>query len=110
MILKNNSARLITINGKMVSGMRKVAYQVKPGNNPNVDVPDELCQNTFVKVLLELGDLIKVGESVVESTPEPTLYDEMSKEDVKAVAVGMEIDVKSSWTKDKLIEEISKAS
>lgn len=109
MILKNNAKRLITINGAMVKNQRPTAYQIKPGDNPEVDVPDELCDNAFVKALLADGSLIKVGESeVVETDAEPSQYDEMNKTDLTSLAETMGIEVKSAWNKAQIIAEIDK--
>ena len=61
MFLKNNAKRLITVNGKLDSkGQRSVKYQLKPGNNPAVEVPDELCKSAYVKALLESGAIVQV--------------------------------------------------
>lgn len=65
MFLKNNQARLITINGKLDkmedgSYVRSVKYQLKPGNNPAVEVPDELCKTEYVKALLASGAVVQV--------------------------------------------------
>ena len=60
MLLKNNAARLITINGKFENGTRVSSYKISPGNNPAVEVPDELCKNKFVGSLIESGNLIEV--------------------------------------------------
>lgn len=112
MILSNNSARLITINAPFVNHARTTSFKVLPGNNPNVDVPDELCDNAFVKSLLANGSLVKVGESAkVESTEsdEPGQYDEMDKSDLKAIAESFDIEVKSAWSKARIIEEIEKS-
>lgn len=61
MFLKNNAKRLITINGKLDDkGERLTKYQVLPGNNPSVEVPDELCESDYVKTLMSNGDLVQV--------------------------------------------------
>lgn len=61
MFLKNNAKRLITVNGKLDSkGQRSVKFQLKPGNNPAVEVPDELCKTEYVKALLESGAIVQV--------------------------------------------------
>lgn len=108
MLLKNISKRLITVNGAMVNSKRGKVYQVKPGNNAAVEVPDELCENAFVKGLIESGDLQALQSTVVVENEErePTEYDDMSKADVTEVAKSLEIEVKSSWSKNKIIDEI----
>lgn len=94
MILKNNVARLITINGAMVNNQRTKSFQVRPGNNPAVDVPDELCNNKFVKGMIDNGSLIKVGESAeVESE-----YATMSKSDLLSLCESLEIETTSRDT------------
>tara|TARA_R100001480_G_scaffold5449_1_gene12359 strand:+ start:140 stop:547 length:408 start_codon:yes stop_codon:yes gene_type:complete len=61
MFLKNNAKRLITVNGKLDSkGQRSVKFQLKPGNNPAVEVPDELCKTEYVKALLASGSVVQV--------------------------------------------------
>lgn len=60
MLLKNVKARLVTINGRFENGQRVEKYQIKPGNNPAVEVPNKLCESKFVKDLIEDGTLIVV--------------------------------------------------
>ncbi len=105
MLLKNIDKRLITINAtKMKDGKRGKAYQIKPGNNPAVSVPDDVCKgNKFIDILIKSGSLQVIAE-VEQTTNE---YDDMSKDDVKAVAESLDIEVKSSWSKTKIIEEIT---
>lgn len=109
MLLKNIAKRLITINGAMSNNVRKVAYQIKPGNNPAVEVPDELCRNKFVKGLIDEGSLEVVNQPAapveVETTSE---YDDMTKGDLKEYAESLGIDVKSAWSKVEIIAEIVK--
>lgn len=52
--LKNTTARLITINhgGKRID--------VKCGNNPPVDVPDDAVKLPFVQNLIKTGQLLSV--------------------------------------------------
>lgn len=59
MHLKNEAARLITIR-HIVDGA-KVSYQILPGENPAVEVPDAVAKIDLVKALLENGDLRRVG-------------------------------------------------
>lgn len=60
MLLKNVSARLITIRGKTAS------YPILPGENPSVEVPDEVAKCDFVKALIENGGLKVEGKSKSE--------------------------------------------
>lgn len=89
MLLKNNKARLVTINGAFANGQRVEKYQIKPGNNPAVDVPDKLCQSKFVQDLIADGTLVVVGES----EPEPSIYDGMAKKDLATLCESREIEV-----------------
>lgn len=63
--LKNMDKRLITINH---GGKR---YDIKCGNNPSVEVPDEALKTDFVKNLINTGKLVSVGTvAVVEDAGE----------------------------------------
>lgn len=111
MLLKNNVPRLITINDKMVEGKKQKSYQIKPGNNPAVEVPDELCKTTFVKLLIKERSLLVVTAPISTDDDEDLAsgeYDDMDKGELKSYAEALGLDVKSSWTKDKLIDEIVK--
>ena len=109
MLLKNEAARLITINGAMENNVRRTSYKIKPGNNPSVDVPDELCKNKFVESLIEDGDLVVVGQqATVETTETTSEYSDMTKGDLKEYAESLGIDVKSAWSKVEIIAEIEK--
>ncbi len=61
--LKNMDKRLITINH---GGKR---YDIKCGNNPAVEVPDEACETDFVKNLINTGKLVSTV-TVVEDAGE----------------------------------------
>ena len=105
MLLKNNSKRLITINGALVNGQRIKAYQIKCGLNNSASVPDALCDNAFVKALIERGDLTAT-EEVEEVETTDSDYTEMNKDDLTDYAEALGIDVKSAWTKAEIIEAI----
>jgi hypothetical protein len=62
MLLRNVKARLVTINGKFENGVRSEKYQIKPGDNPAVSVPDALCKTQFVQSLIEDGTLVVVDQ------------------------------------------------
>ena len=64
MFLKNEAARLITINYK--EGEKLTSYPILPGENPAVEVPDEVAKIDFVKALLKNGDLLRVGADELE--------------------------------------------
>lgn len=103
MLLKNNKARLITINGKMVNGERNTAYQIKPGDNPSVEVPNELCDNAFVKSLIADGSLTVMDASTPDESSE---YDDMSKADLVALCEAQDIEVGARDTKADLIAKL----
>ena len=105
MLLKNNGKRLITINGKFENGQRLTAYQIKPGNNPAVEVPDELCDNSFVKSLIKDGSLAATA-TTVEAVVSTSVYDDMTKADLAAMCEAQDIEVGSRDTKADLIEKL----
>jgi len=75
MLLKNKSARLITINGPLnEKGERTAKYQIKPGKNPAVEVPNGYCKSDFVKSLIDSGSLVAQSGSV-EALADPTKPD-----------------------------------
>ena len=59
MFLKNEAARLITINHLVDD--KETSYPILPGENPAVEVPDEVAKIDFVKALLKNGALRRVG-------------------------------------------------
>lgn len=65
MFLKNEAARLITIN-HLVDGV-ETSYPVLPGENPAVEVPDAVAKIDFVKALLKNGDLRRVGADELDA-------------------------------------------
>lgn len=116
MLLKNTQARLITINGAFDSkqGRRIESFQVKPGKNPSVEVPDELCKTAFVKSLIESGALLVESSQVVEEVPEVpseeeelSLYDGMDKAQLKALCDEAGIDYVERDTSKQLIAKLS---
>ena len=112
MLLKNQVPRLITINAETLpNGKRGKAYQIKPGNNPAVEVPDAVCKgNKFVELLIKDGSLKVVTKAASVEVPdeevEPGPYDDMDKSELKDYAETLGIDVKKSWGRPKLIAEI----
>lgn len=101
MFLKNEAARLITINHLV--GDVETGYPILPGENPAVEVPDEVAKIPFVKALLKSGDLRRVGADeleVDEGDEDPTLAEQ-------AEALGIKVDKR--WGDEKLREEIAKA-
>lgn len=106
MLLKNQVARLITINGKFENGQRVKAYQIKPGNNPAVEVPNELCDNAFVKALIANGSLLAQCEDDASVSTVPSEYDGMSKSDLIALCEAQEIKVVARDTEKSLIAKL----
>jgi len=99
MLLRNNSKRLITVNAPMTEGGYTEFYDIKPGDNPAVEVPDALTKSDFVKNLLKSRDLtIEVAH---ESDDADALRDE-------AMLLGIKVDKK--WDADKIRAEIDKAN
>lgn len=106
MLLKNQVARLITINGEFENGQRVKAYQIKPGNNPSVEVPNELCENAFVKALIADGSLLVQCEDDASVSATPSQYDDMSKSDLVALCEAQEIEVVARDTVKTLIAKL----
>ena len=108
MLLKNNSARLITINGKLNErGERTEKYQVLPGKNPAVEVPDELCKSEFVKALIAAGALIQQGEPV--DTSDESIYADFDKAQLVAQCEARDIKVTSRDTAATLVAKLEAA-
>lgn len=102
MLLKNKSARLITINGD------EVKLDILPGNNPSIEVPNELCEGDFIRALIGNGDLVvecedDAGEEVLTGSAE---YDGFDKKDLVELCEGRDIEVKAKDTVKKLIEKL----
>lgn len=105
MFLKNEAARLITIN-HLVDGVEK-SYPILPGENPAVEVPDAVAKIDFVKALLKNGDLRRVGADELEADDSEEDGDDI--EVLRAEAEALDIKVDKRWKADRLREEISKA-
>lgn len=104
MLLRNNSKRLITVNAPMTEGGYTKFYDIKPGDNPAVDVPDQWCNSDFVKNLLKTGDLIAVGAY------QPTSVDTEELDTLRNEALLHGIDVDSTWDASRIRAEIDKAN
>ncbi|EPT3121735.1 hypothetical protein ACVQEB_003958 [Pseudomonas aeruginosa] len=102
MYLKNEAARLITIKHK--AGDELVSYQILPGENPAVEVPDAVAKIDFVKALLENGDLRRVGADELGDEDE----DDIDALREQAGRAG--IKVNKTWGAARLREEIAKAT
>lgn len=106
MFLKNEAARLITINHLV--GEKETSYPILPGENPAVEVPDEAAKIDFVKALLKNGDLRRVGADELESEDEDG--GEESIDDLRERAGRAGVSVNKTWGKARLLEEIAKAT
>jgi hypothetical protein len=102
MLLRNNSARLITINAPMGETGYDTFYDVKPGDNPAVEVPDELCESDFVQNLLKTRDL------TVEYVQPATGDDDLESLRNEALLLGIDVDKK--WKAPRIRAEIDKAN
>lgn len=104
MYLKNEAARLITIR-HIVDGA-KVSYQILPGENPAVEVPDEVAKTAFVKALIQNGDLRRVGAD--EGDDEGEDEDDIATLREQAGRAGVKVDKR--WSAERLREEIAKVA
>lgn len=105
MFLKNEAARLITIN-HLVEGV-ETSYPILPGENPAVEVPDAVKKIDFVKALIKNGDLR------VSDADEAGVDDEGDDGDVDALriqATELGIEFTERWGAKRLQAEIAKAS
>lgn len=103
MFLKNEAARLITIN-HLVDG-EQASYQILPGENPAVEVPDAVKKIDFVKALLDNGDL-RIVDGGEDS-------DDDSEDDIDSLreqAGRAGVKVNKTWGAARLREEIAKAT
>lgn len=101
MLLKNNAKRLITVNGPLTDGGYPEHYDIKPGENPAVEVPDALCTSDFVKNLMRIGELTQVSAPIT-----PTASDDLEALRDEAMLLGIRVDKK--WDAAKLQSEIDK--
>lgn len=105
MYLKNEAARLITI--KHMVGGELVSYQILPGENPAVEVPDAVAKIDFVKALLKSGDLRIAEADEADSEEEDEGDDDIDA--LRAEAAELGIEVSNRWGEKRLREEIAKA-
>lgn len=94
MLLRNNARRLITINAPMTEGGYTEYYDIKPGENPAVEVPDHLCDSDFVQALLKSRDL--------------TVEDDLEALRNEALLLGIEVG--KTWKAPRIRAEIDKAN
>lgn len=103
MYLKNEAARLITI--KHVVDGELTSYQILPGENPAVEVPDAVGKIDFVKALLENGDLRRVGADELDDEDDADDIDALREQAGRAG-----VKVNKTWGAARLREEIAKAT
>lgn len=106
MFLKNEAARLITIN-HLVDGT-ETSYPILPGENPAVEVPDAVAKIDFVKALLKNGDLRRVGADELESDDDDEGDDDIEALREQAGRAGVKVN--KTWGKARLLDEIAKAT
>ena len=92
----NKSARLIDFS------WNKKKYRLMPAGKP-VDVPDEAMKSTFLKALIDSGDLAIVKALTKEEKKAAELAELREK------AEGLDIEVNDGWDAKKLTAEIKKA-
>lgn len=94
------TARLITINdtdGK--------AYDIIPGGEGEVVIPNRLAHGAFVQALIKQGDLIvtEIGDD------EPETGDDAVVEELRAQAEELGVKVDKRWKAERIQQEIAKA-
>lgn len=103
-LLRNNSKRLITVNTGDES------FQIKPGDNPSVNLPDEAMNIPFVKHLvthlIKSGTLIEVAARAVDVEAVDDTDDELAQLQAEALTLGMEF--KDTWAASTLKGKIAK--
>lgn len=105
MFLKNEAARLITINHLV--GEKETSYPILPGENPAVEVPDAVAKIDFVKALLKNGDLRRVGADELDAEEDDDGDDVIAQLRDEATELGIEVN--GRWGEKRLREEIAKA-
>ena len=101
MFVKNNSARVITIN---VKGEKP--YRTLPGNHPPVEISEKAAKTEFAKDCFKRGWLSVVDvKDVDDDGDKPKTEKEQLTEDVEVLGV----EVKSSWTIKQLKEKRAEA-
>lgn len=105
MFLKNEAARLITINHLV--GDKETSYPILPGENPSVEVPDAVKKIDFVKALIKNGDLRIVDGDESEEEEEEGDDD---LEVLRAEATAAVLTVSDRWGAKRLKAEIAKAA
>lgn len=104
MFLKNEAARLITINHLV--GETETSYPILPGENPAVEVPDAVAKIDFVKALIKNGDLRIADADEAEGDDE----DDGELDALRTQATELGIEFTERWGAKRLQAEIAKAS
>lgn len=112
-LLKNNAAKLITLNAPHVTTELETKYPEKykllPAG-PAVEVPQTIADTAYVKALIKTGDVsIEQGSVSAPVESEPSEYDDMTKTELVDMAETMEIEVSSRDTKAELIAKLQAA-
>lgn len=103
-LVRNTTSRLITIN---LGDDDKTSIQVKPGDNPSVNLPDEAMKIPFVKHLVKSGALLEVAPRAVDVADiDEDEDDELAQLQAEALTLGM--DFKESWVASTLKGKIAK--
>lgn len=104
MLLRNVSNRLVTINSKGEDGKNK-PLKILPGENPAVEVSEELCKTAFVKALLK--ERVLIVEVVDHDEDDEPANDLMSKTKDELLEIAKMIDPDAKGTKAELVAIIN---
>ncbi len=116
--LKNNSRRLIEINGRqklikdaggnVMQAMSGDKVQLIPGTGNWIDVSDEIAASKYVAILVKEGDIEE--REAEKSAEDVSEYANMTKAELLECATTLEIEgVSASDTKADIIEAIEAA-
>lgn len=103
MLLKNKSARLITVDG----------IRLVPG--AVVNLPEKLAKNKFVLKLIDKGELVDAAQTEADAKPKKQpakkgkTVDDMTKEELVAYAEGKGIDLTGADDKASVLALIKAA-
>lgn len=108
--VKNNVARLITLNARTEKGEIE-SFNLVPAGKP-VKVSDAALQTRFAKALIKSGDISVVGagaENDDAGEDESDNQDGADLEDLRSEAEALGIEVDGRWGEKRLRTEIDKA-
>lgn len=100
MLLRNQDKRLITVNAVVDNEVK--SWDILPGENPAVEVPDKHCESDFVQNLINTGAL-----RVMPSAAKPTGDDDEDELRKQCEELGIEVD--GRWSAKRMRAEIEKA-